>query len=49
MFEHSTKTTLAFLPADGQASWLLIPSLVFLESVQPENTFFCILKVTGHV
>ena len=52
MCEHGTKTTLAFLPADGQASWLLIPSLVFLQSggtVQPENTYFCILKVTGHV
>ena len=26
------KTTLAFLPADGEASWLLLPSLVSLLS-----------------
>ena len=24
MFEHDTKTTLVFLPADGEASWSLI-------------------------
>ena len=52
MREHGTKTTLAFLPADGEASWLLLPTSIALLSgsaVQPENTYFCILKVTGHV
>ena len=52
MHKYSTKTTLAFLPADGEASWLLIPSSVSLLSgstVQPENTYSCILKVTGQV
>ena len=42
MREHGTKTTLVFLPADGEASWLLLPSLVSLLSggtVQPENTY----------
>ena len=50
MREHGTKTTLVFLPTDGEASWLLLPSLVFLLSggtVQPENTYSRILKVTG--
>ena len=40
MREHGTKTTPVFLPADGEASWLLLPSLVSLLSgstVQPEN------------
>ena len=39
MRQHGTKTTPVFLHADGVASWLLIPSLVFLLSgriVQPE-------------
>ena len=52
MRKHSTKTTSVFLPADGEASWLLLPSLVSLLSgntVQPENTYSCILKVTGQV
>ena len=52
MSEHDTKTTPAFLPADGGASWLLCPSLVSLLSggiVEPENTYSCILKVTGQV
>ena len=52
MRDHGTKTTPVFLPADGQASWLLLPTLVSLLSggtVQPENTYSCILKVTGHV
>ena len=52
MREHGTKTTPVFLPADGEASWLLLPSLVSLLSggtVQPENTYSCILKVTGQV
>ena len=52
MCEHDTKTTLVSLLADGKASWLLLPSSVSLLSggtVQPENTYFCILKVTGQV
>ena len=38
--QHDTKTIPIFLPADGEASWLLLPSLVSLLSgstVQPEN------------
>ena len=52
MCKHGTKTTPVFLSAVGEASWLLIPSLVSLLSgttVQPENTFSCILKVTRQV
>ena len=52
MHEHGTKTTPEFLPADGEASWSLLPSLVSLPlggPVQPENTYSCILKVTGEV
>ena len=52
MREHGIKTTLVFLPADGEGSWSLLPSLVSLLSggtVQPENTYFSILKVTGQV
>ena len=52
MREHGTKTTLVFLLADGEASWLLLSSLVSLlpgSTVQPENTYSCILKVTGQV
>ena len=48
--QHGTKTTPEFLPTDQEASWSLLPSLVPLLSdgtVQPENTYFCILKVTG--
>ena len=39
MHKHGTKTTPVFLPADGEASWLLLPSSVSLLSgstVQPE-------------
>ena len=49
---HGTKTILVFLLADREASWLLLPSSVSLlagGTVQPENTFSCILKVTGQV
>ena len=49
---HGTKTILLFLPADGEASWLLLPSSIFLLSggtVQPKNTYSCILKVTVQV
>ena len=51
MREYVTKTTPVFLPADGKASWLLLPSSVsFLSGrVQPENTYYCILKVTGQI
>ena len=52
MLKHGTKIILRFLPADGEASWLLLSSLVSLPSdstAQPDNTYSCILKVTGHV
>ena len=52
MHKYGTKTTSVFLPADGEASWLLLPSLVSLLSggtVQPENTYSRILKVTDEV
>ena len=52
MREHGTKTTPVFLPADGEASWSLLPSSVSLLSggtVEPENTYSCILKGTGQV
>ena len=52
MHDHGTKTTLLFLPADGEASWLLVQSLVSLLSgstEQPENTYSLILRVTGQV
>ena len=50
MREHGTKTTPVFLPADGEASWSLLPSLVSLllgGTVQPENTYSSIFKVKG--
>ena len=40
--QHGTKTTPAFLPVDGEASWSLLPNLVSLLSgntVQPKNTY----------
>ena len=52
MREHGTKTTPLFLPADGEASWLLLPSSVSLLSggtVEPESAYSLILKVTGQV
>ena len=52
MRKHGTKTTPVFLPADGEASWSLLPSSVSLLSsstVQPEKTYSYILKVTGQV
>ena len=52
MREHGTKTTPVFLPADGEASWSVLPSSVSLLSggtMQPENTYSRILKVTGQV
>ena len=52
MREHGTKITPVILPADGEASWLVLPSSVSLLSgrtVQPENTYPRILQVTGLV
>ena len=52
MQEHDTKTTPIFLPADGEASWSLLPSSISLLSggtVQPEKTYSSIFKVTGQV
>ena len=52
MQEHCTKTTAVFLPADGEAPWSLLLSSVSLQSggtVQPENTYSHILKVTGQL
>ena len=52
MREYGTKTITVFLPADGEASWSLPPSSVSLlsgDTVQPENTYSSILKVTGQV
>ena len=52
MREHGTKTTVVFLPADGEASWSLLPSWVSLLSggtVKSENTYSRVLKVTGQV
>ena len=49
---HGTAAILVFLPAEGEASWSLLPSSVSLLSdrtVQPKSTYFCILKVTGQV
>ena len=47
-----TTTTLVFLHADREVSWSILPSSVSLLSgstVQPENTYCCILKVRGQV
>ena len=52
MYEHGTKTTSIFLAADEEASWSLLSSSVSLLSggtVQPENTYSSILKLTGYV
>ena len=52
MREHGTETTPLFLLADGEASWLLLPSSLSLLSggtVQPESTYSSILKVTDQV
>ena len=50
MSKHATETTPVFLSADGEVSWLLLPSSISSLSgstVQPANTDFYILKVTG--
>ena len=52
MRQHGTETIPVFLPAAREASWSLLPSWVSLLSgatVQPENTYSCIFKVTGQV
>ena len=54
MREHGTKTTLVFLPADGEASWSLLSStlsfsLLSGRTVQLENTYSSILKMTDQV
>ena len=52
MYEDGTKITLVFLPADGEASWLLLPSMVSLlpgSTVQPENNYPHISKVVGQI
>ena len=49
---HGTKTILVFLPADVEASWSLLPclaSFTISSTLEPENTYSCILKVTGQV
>ena len=46
--QHGTKTTLVFVPADGEALWLLLSSSASLlsgDTVQPENT--CMLYLVG--
>ena len=50
--QHGYKTTPVFLPAEGEASRLLLPSLVSLLSgstIHPENNYSCILNVIGQV
>ena len=47
---NGTKTYPVFLLADEEVSWLLLPSLVSLlsgDTLQPESTYSCILKVIG--
>ena len=49
---RGTKTTLVFLSAEGESSWLLLPNLVSLltgSTRQPENIYSCIRKVTGQI
>ena len=41
--QRGTKIISVFLPADEEASWLLLPSSV------SKNTYSCILKVIGQV
>ena len=52
MHEHGTKTTPVFLPADREASWLLLlilDSLLSGSTVQPESTCSFIVKITGQI
>ena len=45
MREHGTKTTLIFLPADGESSWSLLPSLVV--TCFPFLAFFMVAHVVN--
>ena len=50
--QHGTKRTLLFLPAEGEAPWLLFLSSVSSLSggtVEPEKIYSYILNVTGQV
>ena len=49
--QHGIKTILLFLPADGEASRLLLQGQVWSPyyTVQSENKYSCILKVTSWV
>ena len=49
--QHGTKTTPVCLPTDGEAFWFVFWSVSLLAggTVQPENTYSCILKLTGQV
>ena len=52
MLKHGTKSTQVFLPVDAEVFLMLVPSLVSLLSggtVEPENTYSCILQVSGQV
>ena len=52
MCKHGTKTTPVFLPTIEDGFWLLLPGSVSVLSggtMQPENTYSYILKVTGEV
>ena len=47
---YGTKFIQAVLLSDGENYWLLLPGSVSLLSggtVQPKNTYSCILEVTG--
>ena len=50
MREHGTKTTPVFLPADGEASWSLLPSSVSLlsGSTRPVNDWIAIALTRAH-
>ena len=52
MRQYGTKTTLVFLSADGESPLSLLSSSVSLLSggtVQPENNYFCILRLTVQI
>ena len=52
MCERGAKTIPVFLVGDGDASWLLLSSSLSIipgGTVQSENTYSRILKVTSHV
>ena len=48
MCGHGTKTTVVFLPADGEASQLLLPSSVSLLSVGMSSLFINLVLRTPH-